>query len=56
MGEIEISLPYFYYAKKEDLYIMLVGNYIHYRFSNYREYGLGLNSGVSPNPNRVFAN
>lgn len=35
---------------------MLVGNYIHYRFSNYREYGLGLNSGVSPNPNRVFAN
>lgn len=35
---------------------MLVGNYIHYRFSNYREYGLGLNSGTSPNPNRVFAN
>ena len=35
---------------------MLIGNYIHYRFSNYRQYGLGLNSGVSPNPNRVFAN
>lgn len=33
---------------------MQIGNYVHYRFSNYRSFGLGFNSGTSPNPQKVF--
>lgn len=33
---------------------MKIGNYIHYKYSNYREYGLGLNEGSKPDPNKAF--
>ena len=35
---------------------MKVGDYIHYRFSNYRANGVSVNSGIKPNPNAVFKN